>query len=96
MTPMELAREVFPDADEAFLDHAIWGKTGFPAFWSLKPGQTVEDRMREQLIAFRDGIAKCPEGKFMCDFCNDHFVDEGQWVCRACDWNVPCFDETEL
>lgn len=94
MTPIELAREVFPGEDEAFLDHAIWARTGFPAFWSLKEGQTVEDKMREQLTEFRDALAACPDDKHLCDFCS-RAIDKDRWRCGACDWNKHCFDDAE-
>lgn len=94
MTPIELAKQVFPDADEAFLDHAIWARTGAPCFFDLKEGQTVEDRMREQLIEFRRALAECPEGKHLCDHCNN-FVAENVWHCWSCDWNR-VFDASEV
>lgn len=94
MTPMELAREVFPDADDAFLDHAIWAKTGFPCFWALKDGQSVEDKMREQLVTFRDALLAKPRDKDICDHCNS-YIRKGAWHCWRCDWNH-CFDEVEV
>lgn len=93
MTPIELVKEVFPDADEAFVEHALWGRTGFPVFWDLNEGQTVEDRMREQLIEFRDALATLPAGKRLCDHCNN-FVDQDAWHCVSCDWNR-CFEMSE-
>lgn len=94
MTPPDLAKEVFPEADEAFLDHAIWARTGFPGFFSLKEGQTVEDRMREQLIEFRDALDRCPDDKRLCDHCCN-FVADKVWHCWECDWSR-CFDAEEV
>lgn len=88
MTPLDIAREVFPGKPDDWLDYAIWSRTAFPF-------NRVEE-WTAQLYEFRDGLARCPKGKFMCDFCNEHFVDEGVWVCRACDWNVPCFADNEV
>lgn len=93
-TAIDIAREVFPDGNEAFWDYAIWGRTGFPSFWSLKEGQTVDGRLREQLIEFRDGLAACPDGMHLCDFCN-RAIASG-WVCGSCDWDKHCFDDNEL
>lgn len=86
MTPLELAKEIFPDGDPAFWDHAIWARTGFPGFFELKEGQTVEDRMREQLISFRDALDKMPKGMRLCDHCN-RYVKKPAWHCFWCDWN---------
>lgn len=94
MTPIELAKEVFPDAGEGFLDHAIWARTGFPGFFELREGQTIEDKMREQLVAFRDAMNACPEGHRLCDHCND-FIKPPAWHCWRCDWNR-CFDVDEV
>lgn len=94
MTPADLVKEVFPGADEAFIEHAIWGRTGFPGFFTLKEGQTIEDRMREQLIEFRDALDRCPKGKHLCDHCNN-FVGKNAWHCWQCDWNR-VFAENEV
>lgn len=88
MTPIDVAREIFPGKPDDWLGYAIWNRTAFP--FNGREGWTA------QLIEFRDALDRCPEGKFLCDFCNRHFVDEGQWMCRACDYNVPCFDVAEV
>ena len=94
MTPADIVREVFPKADDAFIEHVVWGRTGFPGFFALKEGQTVEDKMREQLIEFRTALDLCPKGKRLCDHCNN-FVSKAAWHCISCDWNR-CFDLDEI
>jgi len=50
MTPIEIAREYFPDKDEDFLNYTIWEHTGFPSFWNIpEDGATPEDCLRKQL-----------------------------------------------
>ena len=50
MTPIDIAREYFPDEDEDFLAWAIWEHTGFPSFWLIpEDGATPEECLRKQL-----------------------------------------------
>ena len=83
MTPNELALEIFPDADDAFLEHAIWARTGFPAFFHLQEGQTIEEKMREQLIEYRDTLARMRPGDQLCDHCNNLALPD-MWECFGC------------
>lgn len=94
MTPLDIAKEVFPDGNEALWDHLIWARTGFPGFFALKEGQTVEDRMREQLIEFKGVLDRQPKGMGICDHCNS-YIRKGAWHCWRCDWNR-VFDESEV
>lgn len=50
MSVVTIAREYFPDADDAEIDHLIWDETGFPCFWEIPlDGATPEDCFRMQL-----------------------------------------------
>lgn len=50
MTAPALAKEYFPDLDDAALDNIIWNGTGFPNFWHIpRDGDTAEECLRTQL-----------------------------------------------
>ncbi len=88
MTPLDVAREIFPGRPDEWLDFAIWNHTSFPF--------SRVEKWTADLREFKDALERCPEGMFLCDFCNRNFVRQGQWICHSCDWNVHCFDETEI
>ena len=46
MTPLDLAREYFPDWDDDFLDYVLWNETAYP--FNVR-GDGVEDALRLQL-----------------------------------------------
>lgn len=51
MTVGEIAREIFPNASDEFIEYVIWEETGFPEFWNIpKDGNTPEECFRKQLI----------------------------------------------
>lgn len=57
MTPLEIAKEYFPDRDDVFLDYVIWNETGFPSFWCIpEDGNTAEECLRKQLKEYADKI----------------------------------------
>jgi len=57
MTPIEIAREYFPDKDDEYLDWIIWERTGFPSFWRIPTdGATPEECFRKQLQAFKTEV----------------------------------------
>jgi len=63
MNALEIAREIFPDQGEEFLEFVIWEHTGFPGFWRIGiDGDTPEECLRKQLKDFRDKGQK-PEGE---------------------------------
>jgi len=50
MTPIDIAREYFPDEDEDFLSFVIWEHTGFPSFWNIpEDGENPDECLRKQL-----------------------------------------------
>jgi hypothetical protein len=50
MTTFEsVVREYFPKATDEQVEYILWEHTGFPAFWDLEDGQTVEECLRKQL-----------------------------------------------
>lgn len=66
-TWLSVAREYFPDADDAMLDYIIWNRTGFPSFWDTDGGRlTVEQVYRSQLARYQDFHQR---GVAMCDCC---------------------------
>ena len=59
MTPLEIAREVFPEAeyDDDYLEYVIWNETGYPSFWHIpRDGRTPAECLRMQLIRHRIAI----------------------------------------
>lgn len=46
----DIAREIFPDADNDFLGYVIWNETGFPCYWDGDP----ETCFRRQLQEYKD------------------------------------------
>ena len=81
MTPQKIAREIFPDKDDEFLEHAIWSKTGFPAFWRLENGESIEDCLRRQLTEYKEALKL---GVQLCDFCNIPALPE-KFLCLKCE-----------
>jgi len=56
MNAIEIAREVFPDKPDDFLEFVIWEYTGFPSFWNIpQEGNTPEECFRKQLNDFKKG-----------------------------------------
>ncbi len=57
-TWLQIAREETTGRDitDADLDGIIWEHTGFPAFWALKPGESVEQCFRRQLREYFDAL----------------------------------------
>lgn len=87
-TAIDIARDVFPEASIEELDHIIWERTGFPCFWSLRDGQSVENKIMEQLIDYRMALSIIPHGWHLCDFCNRQ-ITASQWMCYSCNYNKP-------
>ena len=56
-TAIEVAKEYFPNADNDFIDYAIWEETGYPAFWNIPAdGATPEACFRKQLADLKQRI----------------------------------------
>lgn len=49
-TPIEIAREYFPDCTDEQLGYILWNHTGFPCFWDGDP----ETCMRQQLQDYKN------------------------------------------
>lgn len=56
ISPIEIARLVFPDKGDEFLNFALWEKTGYPSFFDAKGMQTKCDVLMKQLIDFKGEI----------------------------------------
>lgn len=55
MTAYEIAKEIFPDKPDDFLEWVIWEQTGFPEFWNIpEDGNTPEECLKKQLIKFKN------------------------------------------
>lgn len=90
-TAIDIAREVFPAEDDVTLEGLLWSRTGYPCFWSLKDGQTIAGKLKEQLNEFKHAltlILQYPKEWHLCDFCN-HIIPPGRDVCYKCDYNRP-------
>ena len=46
-TALDIAREYFPNADDATLDFFLWEYTGFPSFWGGDPGTVLRRQLTE-------------------------------------------------
>jgi hypothetical protein len=79
-TPLDVAREVFPEADREFLENAIWGRTGYPAFLNLQAYGTPENALRVQLTACKNAASKLGPGQHLCDFCTK--VATSRFLCE--------------
>lgn len=72
MKVIDIAREIFPNKTESFLDYVIWNETGFPSFWNIpEDGETPEACLRKQLNDLKNRIAKnnaplLPESEDSC------------------------------
>lgn len=53
MTPAQLVREYFPDADDDDVENILWNYTGFPGFWSDE-NLTPEENLRIDLQHLQD------------------------------------------
>lgn len=56
MTALDIARDVFPDVGDDFLEFVLWEETGYPGFYAPAEGETDEDYLRRQLLDFK---ARC-------------------------------------
>ena len=55
MTALEIAREVLgPKYSAEELDYIIWNETGYPEFFTIGEGETLESVFRKQLKEFRE------------------------------------------
>ena len=55
----DVVRESFPDANDDFIEHVIWEKTGFPAFWNIPAdGNTPEECFRKQVSEYANEVKK--------------------------------------
>lgn len=59
-TAIDIAREVFPDLPNDELTPILWEHTGYPHWWAIREGETIEDCLRRQLNQFKDGDCDCP------------------------------------
>ncbi|MEK6280290.1 MAG: hypothetical protein AABN95_08025 [Acidobacteriota bacterium] len=73
MTPIELVREMFPDATEDEADFILWERTAFPF-------NDIEGT-RAQIMEFKQAIDKHPNARF-CDFCSNLALVKG--CCATC------------
>lgn len=73
MTPADVIRKVWPDADAGASDHILWGRTAFP-FERMTARKIYEaaDRLRR---ATEHGIR-------LCDHCDRPAIDE--FTCDLC------------
>ena len=83
-TPLEVAKEYFPDASDSDLEHIIWGKTGYPGFWPNKD-ITPEENFRNQLSELQEAVKIVPLNE-QCDFCFDRKVKYGMRQFHIDDW----------
>ena len=74
MTFAEVIRAAIPNADEATLDHVLWGRTPFPM------GKVTARSLYKAASAFRRA---CEHGVQLCDFCDRPAV-KGCWTCERC------------
>lgn len=74
MTPHDIVKAVFPDADKDLTDHVLWGRTPFPV-------ATVNARSIYK-AAHRFKRA-CDNGIRLCDWC-DNIADAGKYTCKSC------------
>lgn len=81
-TPIDIAREIFPDYDEENLSAVVWGRTGFPSFWP-HCRFSVPTMMRIQLRAYKRALGRAGSRR-LCDFCL-RLAKRDQWLCRSCD-----------
>ena len=78
MTPQEIAKEFFPDADDEYLEHVIWARTGFPSFFRRE--ESVEDGMRRQLAEYKEALKR---GVPLCEYCNNDILPN-KTMCAKC------------
>jgi hypothetical protein len=79
MSALKIAREYFPDYSDAELDSIVWGKTGFPGFFS--GDKPVEEQFRDQL---KEESERRKQGKTGCPRCG-----------REMDYKEGCYDLCE-
>lgn len=48
-TIQHLVSEVFPGCTKEFAEDTLWTYTGYPCWFVLEPGQTIRDKIIEQL-----------------------------------------------
>ena len=59
MSPLDIAREIFPEKTDEVLEFIIWEKTGYPHFFRIpKDGATMEECLRNQLMKFKEELEK--------------------------------------
>lgn len=76
MTPLDIAREIFPNYPDDWLDYTIWNKTAFPL------NSTSE--MRLQLFELRDALTELKQGDRLCELCC-RVAKKDEWICDYCD-----------
>lgn len=60
-TTFDLVREFFPEATDKFCNYVLWEHTGYMGGIcnvDLKEGQTIPDRLREQIQEFKNKCHK--------------------------------------
>jgi|KBSMisStaDraftv2_1062788.scaffolds.fasta_scaffold308963_2 hypothetical protein len=73
MTIDQIIRAALPGADDATVEHVLWGRTHFP-FGPMTP---------QYLFKKADGFRRAEKnGRRLCDFCHRLAVDG--WNCRQC------------
>lgn len=73
MTPAQCIRAAVPDADDAFCDHILWGRTPFPM-------GKITARDLYKAANRLDRANK--KGVRLCELCDNIAVDE--FNCKAC------------
>lgn len=75
MTELDICRAAYPQANKAFADHILWGRTCFP-FGKV----TARDLYRAA-----SGMARATaKGIHLCDFCERALAPD-KWTCDGCD-----------
>ena len=55
----DLVREIFPDAEDEFVEVVLWEHTGYPAFWNIpEDGASPTECCRKQLLEFKNTYQK--------------------------------------
>lgn len=84
--PVEIAREIFPDAGDDDLDNLLWNRTGFPFWWPSKY-KNVGAAIRGQLREYKRAYDRLRPGESLCDLCNKKAVSGLSW-CRRHGWEL--------
>jgi len=86
----QLAKRIFPDRSDDFVEHAIWGKTGFPYFpedcyfrQALKRRKTTVRVFIHSLYKYKKALE---DGLEICMMCGRH-IEPSKMIgdfCLAC------------